>query len=42
LTLLYRSQEAGGLFWMEVMDEEGRLGWIPLLYLTAVSATPSQ
>jgi hypothetical protein len=42
LTLLYGRQEAGGLVWVEVMDEEGRLGWIPLFYVNAVTATPSQ
>ena len=41
LTLLYRRQEAGGLIWVEVMDEDGRIGWIPETYLFPVTATPS-
>lgn len=41
LTLLYGTDEVGGLIWVEVMDEEGRVGWIPLFYLIAVTATPS-
>jgi hypothetical protein len=41
LTLLYGTDEVGGLIWVEVMDEEGRAGWIPLFYLIDVTATPS-
>jgi uncharacterized hydrophobic protein (TIGR00271 family) len=41
LTLLYGKQESGGLIWVEVMDSEGRVGWIPEIYLQAVTATPS-
>jgi uncharacterized hydrophobic protein (TIGR00271 family) len=41
LTLLYRRQETGGLIWVEVMDEDGRIGWIPETYLYPVTATPS-
>jgi len=41
LTLLYGRQDSGGLIWVEVMDSEGRIGWIPEIYLQAVTATPS-
>lgn len=41
LTLLYGKQESGGLIWVEVMDPEGRIGWIPEIYLRVVTATPS-
>jgi hypothetical protein len=41
LTLLYGRQETGGLIWVEVMDGEGRIGWIPEAYLNLVTATPS-
>jgi uncharacterized hydrophobic protein (TIGR00271 family) len=41
LTLLYGRQESGGLIWVEVMDSEGRVGWVPEIYLRVVTATPS-
>ncbi len=41
LTLLYGGQESGGLIWIEVMDSDGRVGWIPEIYLLRVTATPS-
>jgi hypothetical protein len=41
LTLLYGRQEAGGLIWVEVMDSEGRIGWIPEAYVHLITATPS-
>jgi uncharacterized hydrophobic protein (TIGR00271 family) len=41
LTLLYGKREAGGMIWVEVMDNEGRIGWIPDAYLHQVTATPS-
>ncbi|MBK8783137.1 MAG: DUF389 domain-containing protein [Anaerolineales bacterium] len=41
LTLLYGRQESNGLVWIEVMDSEGRTGWIPEIYLRVVTATPS-
>jgi len=41
MTLLYGRQESGGVIWVEVMDSEGRIGWIPEVYLKLVTATPS-
>ncbi len=40
LTVLYGRAEFGGLLWVEVMDSEGRIGWVPELYLQWVTATP--
>jgi len=40
LILLYGKQEESGLIWIEVMDSEGRVGWIPEIYLLMVTATP--
>ncbi len=40
LRLLYGTQELDGLVWVEVMDGEGRVGWIPESYLHSVTATP--
>lgn len=40
LTLLYGRQEVGGLIWVEVVDDEGRIGWTPETYLALVTATP--
>ena len=41
LTILYGRQEFGGLIWVEVMDAEGRIGWIPEFYIKMVTATPN-
>jgi len=41
LTLLYSKHQENGLIWVEVMDAEGRVGWIPEIYLLMVTATPS-
>ena len=40
LTRLYGRQEVAGLIWVEVMDEDGRIGWIPETYLHVITATP--
>ena len=41
LTMLYGVQTVNGLVWVEVRDSEGRVGWIPLLYLLTVTPTAS-
>jgi uncharacterized hydrophobic protein (TIGR00271 family) len=43
LTVLYGYQIVDGLKWVEVMDPEGRVGWVPEIYLNVLppSATPS-
>ncbi len=40
LTVLYGRQEYGGVIWVEVMDEEGRIGWLPEIYLLHPTSTP--
>lgn len=40
LTLLYGRQEFKGLIWVEIMDEDGRMGWIPEAYLQLITVTP--
>jgi uncharacterized hydrophobic protein (TIGR00271 family) len=39
--VLYGSEVFDGLVWLEVMDTEGRLGWMPQVYLIVVTLTPS-
>ncbi len=42
LTVLYGYQVVDGLVWIEVQDREGRVGWVPQIYLKiwSPSATP--
>jgi uncharacterized hydrophobic protein (TIGR00271 family) len=42
LTLLYGRQEVDGIIWVQVMDEEGRIGWIPEIFLIQITPTPNQ
>lgn len=42
LTLLYGQQTFGGLVWVEVMDNDGRIGWIPEIYIKVVVPTSTQ
>jgi len=39
LTVLYRTEFLNGLLWVEVIDAEGRLGWVPGVYLRTVTPT---
>ncbi|MGW8250460.1 MAG: hypothetical protein ACWGO1_07440, partial [Anaerolineales bacterium] len=43
LTVLYGYQIVDGLGWVEVMDPEGRVGWVPEIFLNILppSATPT-
>lgn len=41
LTVLYGRQEAGGIIWVEVKDLEGRIGWVPEIYILQITTTPS-
>lgn len=41
LTLLYGREEFGGILWVEVADEDGRIGWMPFTYLAQITQTPS-
>ncbi len=42
LTVLYGYEIVNGLVWVEVRDSDGRVGWIPQIYLTIVTATPTR
>lgn len=39
LTVLYGEQTVDGLIWVEVEDGDGRVGWIPQIYLTILQPT---
>lgn len=39
LTILYRRQVMGSLVWIEVQDEEGRIGWMPEIYILQITPT---
>lgn len=39
LKVLYGYSIVDGIVWIEVMDDEGRIGWIPQLYLSTLTPT---
>lgn len=39
LTVLYRYEIVEGMVWIEVRDEEGRIGWIPQVYIVTLTPT---
>ncbi len=41
LTILYGEEVLDGLVWIEVQDSEGRIGWIPEIYLKFITLTPT-
>jgi uncharacterized hydrophobic protein (TIGR00271 family) len=41
LMMLYGYQIEGGLVWIEVMDPDGRIGWVPQYYTRVITLTPS-
>jgi len=41
LIVLYGEQIVDGLVWIEVQDAEGRIGWIPKVYLQLITLTPT-
>lgn len=41
LIVLYGKRVLDGLVWLEVEDKEGRVGWIPEIYLFVVTLTPT-
>ena len=41
LTVLYGYEIVDGWVWIEVMDPEGRLGWIPQFYTVLITITPT-
>ncbi|HEY5672014.1 MAG TPA: DUF389 domain-containing protein [Anaerolineales bacterium] len=42
LTVLYGVQIVDGLVWVEVQDSEGRVGWVPQIYLKLITPTPTR
>jgi hypothetical protein len=41
LTVLYGQEIVNGLVWIEVQDEEGRIGWIPQIYVLTYTPEPT-
>jgi len=41
LTVLYGFEIVNGLVWIEVEDKEGRVGWIPQIYVLTDTPTPT-
>jgi len=41
LTILYGLRVVNGLVWIEVQDEDGRVGWIPQIYLVTLTPPPT-
>ena len=41
VTVLYSTKVYDGLVWWEVMDAEGRIGWLPQISLVVVTYTPT-
>ena len=41
LIVLYGIQTVNGLVWIEVIDKDGRLGWVPQMFTVIVTATPT-
>ena len=42
LSLLYGRQNWNGVVWVQVMDQDGRVGWIPEMYVRQITPVPSQ
>jgi uncharacterized hydrophobic protein (TIGR00271 family) len=42
LTVLYGVRVVDGLVWVEVQDADGRIGWIPQVYLSLLTPTPTE
>jgi hypothetical protein len=40
VTILYNTEIYEGMVWIEVEDPEGRIGWIPEVFLLDVTPTP--
>ncbi len=41
ITVLYGRELFEAMVWVEVMDTEGRIGWIPEIYLVRETPTPT-
>lgn len=42
VTVLYGYEIVNGIVWIEIIDEEGRMGWVPEMYLTILLPTDTQ
>lgn len=42
LTVLYGVEVVNGLVWIEVVDKDGRIGWIPQVYLLVYTPAPTE
>jgi uncharacterized hydrophobic protein (TIGR00271 family) len=42
VTVLYSTEIYGGLVWWQVLDSEGRLGWLPQIEMAVVTYTPTR
>ncbi len=42
VTVLYRQKTVEGLVWIEIKDQENRLGWLPQICLQPVTLTPTK
>ncbi len=40
IILMDRSQTRNGLVWIEIQDKDGRIGWIPEVYVSVIHKTP--
>jgi hypothetical protein len=41
VTVLYGTRIFDGLVWLEIMDKDGRIGWIPQINISVVTLTPT-
>lgn len=41
IVVLYGIDIVNGLVWIEVMDKDGRVGWVPQMFTTLVTVTPT-
>jgi len=41
ISVLYGSEVLDGLVWLQIMDKDGRIGWIPQINLAVVTLTPT-
>ncbi len=41
VTVLYAYEIVDGIVWIQVMDAEGRVGWLPQMFITIVTLTPA-
>jgi uncharacterized hydrophobic protein (TIGR00271 family) len=42
VTVLYQTKIYAGLVWLQVLDSEGRLGWLPQIEMAVITYTPTR